>query len=606
MIVPMMKYSFILYHRDHEAFLNRLQGLGLVDITVAGWEPNEAERRLMADLDRQRAAVKTLAAVRRQPGWTDGKGYRSPEKTLAHTAAASADIDRLHGEQAEIDRQIDELRPWGDFSPEEIGQLGEAGIRLRFFTSPAKDFYRQLPAWEEQYAVETVAETGATVWFVVATEGDQIVSIDANEVKLPARNREELEARREEIVRELAARQAVLERAAAGLKALEGYGNRMEEELHRRQVGSAAPREAENALVLLEGWAPAGSQEAVDAFLAADGSAYALKSEPEAEDEPPVLLRNNRFARLFEPIAALYSLPKYGTMDLTPWFAPFFMLFFGFCLADAGYGALYLIACVIAWFVGPKKFRGVVALVALCAVSTIFFGLLTGNAFGIPLADHPLFAGIAPYMLDPDKLFVVAIAVGIVQILYAMMLRIVFTMRYRGFRQAASSLGWFIALCSLLAAIGLPLLGVGIEGYTMNSIPFWAVTGIGLFLMLFMNSPGKNPLINFGAGLWNTYNDVTGFISDALSYIRLFALGLSGGIQALVFNQLALTAGAGIDLPVVKQLIILVVLLIGQGITLFTASLGAFVHPLRLTFVEFYKNAGFTDGGRAFRPLRRG
>jgi V/A-type H+-transporting ATPase subunit I len=121
--------------------------------------------------------------------------------------------------------------------------------------------------------------------------------------------------------------------------------------------------------------------------------------------------------------------------------------------------------------------------------------------------------------------------------------------------------------------------------------------------MLFMNSPGKNPLFNFGLGLWNTYNDVTGFISDGLSYIRLFALGLSGGIQALVFNQLALEMSP--DIVVLRQLVMVLILLVGQGITLFTATLGAFVHPLRLTFVEFYRNAGFVDGGRAYRPLRK-
>ena len=161
-----------------------------------------------------------------------------------------------------------------------------------------------------------------------------------------------------------------------------------------------------------------------------------------------------------------------------------------------------------------------------------------------------------------------------------------------------------LVILSGLAAIAFPMLGIGITGYTTGSVPFWIVTGIGLFMMLFMNSPGKNPAVNFGMGLWNTYNDITGLLSDSLSYIRLFALGLSGGIQALVFNRLAMEMSP--DIIIVKQLVMIVILAVGQGITLFMASLSAFVHPLRLTFVEFYKNAGFVDGGRAFEPLRKG
>ena len=130
-------------------------------------------------------------------------------------------------------------------------------------------------------------------------------------------------------------------------------------------------------------------------------------------------------------------------------------------------------------------------------------------------------------------------------------------------------------------------------------------TGLGrnkTLLMLFFNSPGKNPLLNFGLGLWDTYNNLTGILSDVLSYIRLFAIGLSGGILAMVFNQLAV--GMSPDIPVVKQLVMLLILLLGHGINLFMCVLSSVVHPLRLTFVEFYKNAGFEAATRVFTPLK--
>ena len=129
--------------------------------------------------------------------------------------------------------------------------------------------------------------------------------------------------------------------------------------------------------------------------------------------------------------------------------------------------------------------------------------------------------------------------------------------------------------------------------------------GVGAVLRLFFNSPGKNPFINLGSGLWDTYNNITGILSDVLSYIRLFAIGLSGGVLALVFNSLAagfVPEGANI---VVRILVMLPILLIGHGINLFMSTISSFVHPMRLTFVEFYKNAGFEMTMRAFEPLKK-
>ncbi len=123
--------------------------------------------------------------------------------------------------------------------------------------------------------------------------------------------------------------------------------------------------------------------------------------------------------------------------------------------------------------------------------------------------------------------------------------------------------------------------------------------------MLLLNTPGRNPLVNLGSGLWNFYNNLTGLLSDVLSYIRLFAIGLSGGVLALVFNSLAdgfVPEGANI---VVRILIMLPILLIGHGINLFMSTISSFVHPMRLTFVEFYKNAGFEMASRSFDPLRK-
>ena len=137
--------------------------------------------------------------------------------------------------------------------------------------------------------------------------------------------------------------------------------------------------------------------------------------------------------------------------------------------------------------------------------------------------------------------------------------------------------------------------------------------GVGAVLMLLLNNVKRNPLINLGSGLWDAYNNITGLLSDVLSYIRLFAIGLSGGVLAQVFNSLAMglsgldsmpegTPWYGMLLPIVAASVIL---LIGHGINLFMSAISSFVHPMRLTFVEFYKNAGFEMGQRSFDPVRK-
>ena len=126
------------------------------------------------------------------------------------------------------------------------------------------------------------------------------------------------------------------------------------------------------------------------------------------------------------------------------------------------------------------------------------------------------------------------------------------------------------------------------------------VSGI---MILFLNNLYRNVLTNFGIGLWNTYNMGTGLLGDLLSYIRLFALGISSAILGLVFNTMALSMSGNI--PVLSIIIMVFILAFGHSINLFMSGLGSFVHPLRLTFVEFYKNAGFSGGGTKYNPFRK-
>jgi V/A-type H+-transporting ATPase subunit I len=168
-----------------------------------------------------------------------------------------------------------------------------------------------------------------------------------------------------------------------------------------------------------------------------------------------------------------------------------------------------------------------------------------------------------------------------------------------GWPASFSTWGWLILLIGCGGTFVLSsFAGLSPQTAKWLYIIFGSAGGALVFLL---NNIKRNPLINIGSGLWDTYNTATGLLGDVLSYIRLFALGISGAVMGFVFNDLAINLSGNI--PIVSTLIMLVIMIFGHGINIFMCGLGAFVHPMRLTFVEFYKNAGFEGGGKKYKPF---
>lgn len=599
MIVKMSKYTFVLYHERQKEFLAALQELGLVDITTTGWEANGEERAMLAELEQHRAAKSCFAELAKEEGFEPGEPFSDGEEAFRQYLQASAAIEELKGRLEKARREADELAVWGDFSPEAVKKLAEDGVVLRFFSVYDSEFAAVRRPAGDAIIVEPVAEReGRTYFVVVAPDGGEI-PFDAQEQKAPettaAGKRREIaamEAQMDEL-------QVVMARAYASRDAIEAHGERLRERLDFSRAAGSGRREVENRLVIMEGWATQETSARVDELLEEYPDVVYFKEKPTPQDDTPVVLKNNRFVNPFEVIGQFYALPKYGTMDLTAFFGPFYMIFFGFCLGDAGYGLILVLA---SFFLRRKKttaMKQIANLTLLCGLASVLFGFLAGSFFGVQLAGVKMFAGIREKFFDTDMLFTLSLGLGLVQIIFALVLNIVNVSRRFGFKYSLGTLGWLMILVGGLGMMFLP--GVGI---VLPSPVYYIVMGVGAVLMLFLHNPEKNPLVNFGSGLWNTYNNVTGLLGDVLSYIRLFALCLSGGTLALVFNDLAF--GLTADMPVVvSQIVAIIILLFGHSINLFMSALGAFVHPMRLTFVEFYKNAGFESTQREFSPLRK-
>ena len=617
MIVRMSRYDFVLLAAQSDDFIARLRELGLVDITTTGWEPQEKDRQLVMDIDHYRKAVESLKAFAASEEYTSSEAkYACGKEAFEAYTDLRQQKTALLGEVARLEKLAEELKPWGDFEGDGRERLASQGVVLRYYVAQTSTYDAHVAEWASDLTVVEIGRDSSSVYFVVVTTPGAEVVIDAQEVKAPTMDSRaamaEADARRNDV----AEVNVALSACAASVDAIEQELESLTQQLQNVKIHGTASEAADGRLVVLEGWAEEDKSQEVDKLLDEYSGVVYLKRNPTPEDDTPVKLKNNRFARLFELIGAMYALPKYGTMDLTPFFAPFYMLFFAICLNDAGYGAILLLAGIALFMKGGASLKQASCLTMFCGGATTLFGLYTGSLFGMSIPDMLGYESIAesPFLDFQNQFFSLALALGVVQILFGMLLNICLQTKLFGFTSTFGLLGWFIILLSGCIAVGLPMLNenLAISWFTASSPAFYAAMGVGAVLMLLLNNIKRNPLINLGSGLWDAYNNVTGLLSDVLSYIRLFAIGLSGGVLAQVFNSLALGLtglDAGIESFGVGTIFQIVgasaILLVGHGINLFMSAISSFVHPMRLTFVEFYKNAGFEMGQRSFDPVRK-
>ena len=610
MISKMIRYDILLHAKEQERFVNELRELGLVDITTTGWEPSEADRALLLEIESYNRAIEALGV------FAKGEEFKADAEPYFDGAEAYDRYVELQARRAEILQKIAQLEktaadvePWGSFSRADIERLANDGVTLRTFVAQPAQFDALVAEDAEGVTVVEINRTQSFVYFAVVTRGI-VVNVDGQEVHLPDSDYKATVAEIEALKAENEALNADFSRLARSVDVISERRAELKEQLQGLKVDAMATREADGNLLVLEGWAEAETADKVDKLLEEYPNLVYMRRDATIDDEAPVKLKNNKFARLFELIGSMYALPKYGTFDLTAIFGPFYMLFFAICLCDAGYGLVLLAVGLALLFKGGDSMRQAALLSIVCASATVAFGFYANSFFGLAISDY---APVIKFLDFQNQFFSISLAIGVVQILVGMAINIVMRSKLFGFTSTFGLLGWFIILLTGSLAVGLPMFGIGIPGFDTSSPVFYGLMGVGAVLMLLLNNVKRNPLINLGSGLWDAYNNITGLLSDVLSYIRLFAIGLSGGVLAQVFNSLAMglsgldsmpegTPWYGMLLPIVAASVIL---LIGHGINLFMSAISSFVHPMRLTFVEFYKNAGFEMGQRSFDPVRK-
>lgn len=597
MITKMKKISFLAFHKGYEEFLEHLRNLGIVHVVekqegVLSDESLQESVRLMQRYQNAMDELQKLADKQVKAG----AERKSAEEILAVYEKYVANKQVLEQKLQSLNRDAQQLQVWGDFSGESIQRLNRAGYVIKFFTSPLKSFKQE---WVDEYNAIEIYTDKQKICFVTITPLNKVVDIDAELCQLPESSLSEIEsetAKVEQLLKEnLQTAQSV---AGYAEEVLTDAKAELDSSVNFGKVKLSGESVVDDKLILLEGWVPAEKVDSVSSELKNLQVLFDIE-DPTPEDNIPIQLKNNKFAKLFEPLTKLYMLPTYQELDLTLFFAPFFMLFFGLCLGDMGYGLLMIVGLPIFTklfqLINPNFSKW---LVVLFGASTILCGTLSGSFFGFSIydIDIPFVQNMKELLYtDNSTMFTVSLCIGVVQILFGMIIKAVNLTIQCGFKNAISTIGWIVLLLTVIVAV---LLKVDFSNPII--IALLAISGIGIFLL---NSPGKNPLLNIGLGLWDTYNMATGLLGDVLSYVRLFALGLSGGILANVFNSMAV--GMSPDIPVVGFIVTALIFAIGHALNIFMNILGAIVHPMRLTFVEFFKNAGYEGGGVEYKPFSK-
>jgi len=353
----------------------------------------------------------------------------------------------------------------------------------------------------------------------------------------------------------------------------------------KKVLSSRMMGETEN-VSYLEGWVLARDKESLLAKLQpyADNIVCYFR-EPLPEEDPPIELKNTKASQPFELITKLYALPKTGTLDPTPYLTPFFFIFVGLTVSEAGYGfVVALLSLLFLKFAKPKgSFRMFIILMALLGVANIFIGTMVGGWFGFPIRRLM----VLDPLKDPVSFLLLSLALGFVQVWVGTLLNLVTKIRSKEYLQAFFVQGgWLLLLPSLVA-----------YGISKSSVA-GMLTLAGAAGIVFFGAPSRNPIARFFGGLYSLY-DISRYLADILSYSRLLALGLATSVIAMVVNTLCETA---LDIPLVGWLVAALIFVGGHLYNLAISFLGGFVHSMRLQFVEFFSKF-FVSGGKPFKPL---
>ena len=417
----------------------------------------------------------------------------------------------------------------------------------------------------------------------------------------------------EKLAKEKAACEASIVEKAAQRDALKLAADRLEAQLAMAEAADLSL--STDDVALMQGWVPAEKEAALEEILSRYDCAWECEDPPE-EDYPevPVSLKNNKLTNALNMVTDMYSLPAYGTVDPNPLMAPFFILFYGLMMADIGYGLIMIAAALVAL----KKLKPRGGSLAFCqlllygGIATAAMGVLTGAFFSDvpyqlvhlfnPKSTWPGLWHLFSPETDSNLVLYGSLVLGMLHLNTGMVVSAVQKVKNGDKAGALFEEGslWIILVGGLLLAADMMIVKNSALHYAGL-----AVLIVGAVMLLF--GAGRNAK-GFGkvtAAFGCIYNTATGWFGDVLSYSRIMALMLAGGVVGKVFNTVAVMPAQSSGVNVFTMLAFVIIFVLGHAINFALNILGCYVHDLRLQCLEFFGKF-YSDGGKPFRPLKFG
>ena len=611
MITKMKKYDFLVYHAQYDDFLEKLREIGVLHIATL--ENNDKSCELLVEKFNLKKRIENNIDILYNKldknislSQTSIHDFDEGMDLLAKSEALLSQLEQAKQALTIAEKEYERISAWGNFSIDQLKKIEETGYYVKLFTCPTR-LYK--PEWEEQFNAFVINELNNTTYFVTLTN-DEKIEIEAEQFDINNSDSTIATANYEEAKKLYNTQfEEIKEFAVNNINNLKYLSLLITEIIDIDKVKLNTIKAADDTVMVLEGYCPIDTESTLLDFLQKNDIYYEV-NDPKAEDNVPIKLRNNRFTKLFEPLTGMYGLPNYNEFDPTPILGPFFLLFFAMCMGDAGYGLILILfgIGVITKKIKIEMFEGLGPIITVLGVGTTVIGFFLGTFFGIDLStvswlpDSVKSILLKGELMGFDIQMVAAIIIGIFHICLAMVVKAICYTKQSGIMNNLSTWGWLILILGgIITAILAISNAISIEATKYMIIAIGIISALGIFIF---NNIKRNPLINIGAGLWDTYNMITGILSDVLSYIRLYALGLAGAMLGQSFNQLGFMV-LGNDPIFIQYLPFIIIVLIGHTLNIALSSLSAFVHPLRLTFVEYFKNLGYEGNGEKYSPLSK-
>lgn len=623
MITKMKKVNLLVFHQEYNEFLSQLQNLGVVHIQeLESGSTSEEFEQAKAKYEQYAQVLASLDKVN-EPAEIVNKALNlsTAEQIVKFTEEQLETQSEVARQAENTQKELAIATPFGEFDAAKVEALAQAGYQMNLFACPAAKFSQE---WVDAFYATPVTETDSTVYFV--TFSPEKPAIDAESIELPAMSIPELQAKAET----LAAQAGEVEQNLQAVKAqyssaLQAAQAENKNAIQVSKVHLNSQDVAGDKLKLVEGWIPEEKEADVKSMLDASGAYYEIR-EAQKGDNVPIKFKNDWYSKMFERLTKMYGFPSYNEWDPTPIVAPFFTLFFAICMGDAGYGLLITLYGLLDMSGKAKKvpilgemLEGCGSMICALGVATTVIGFFLGTFFGINIVE----AGWIPQTTAIGSLLAwlqgkvpgtsysiqmaAAICIGVVHICLAMVVKAALYTKKEGFKSQISTWGWVLLIVGGVIT-GVMFLFGAMDQYTtvMVLIGIGAVSALAIYFLNNVDRLTSKPIagifINPLAGLYDTYNMASGLMGDVLSYIRLYALCLAGGMLGGAFNMIGdmVRGDEGSILLLIPAILIYVV---GHLFNLLMSAISAFVHPLRLNFVEYFKNAGYEGKGTAYNPF---